>query len=177
MDDRFNLETKRLILRPIRTTDFDALQAYRSLTKVYRYLVSGPKSEKDTKNFIKWASALMKKPVQTYVWAVTLKKNGQLIGDANFNIKHQTFREACIGYNFHPDFWGLGYATEVTKELIQFGFKNLKMHRIFATCDVKNTASNRVLRKAGMKWEGTFRKNMLQKGKWRDTHLYAILSK
>lgn len=172
------IETKRLILRPIRTTDFDALLAYGSMPKVYRYVVLGPFGEKDTKNFIKYAIAKrMKKPVLTYVWAVTLKKTGQLIGDSNFNIKDQTLGEAFIGYTLHPNFWGQGYATEMTKKLIEFGFKKLKMHRIFATCDRNNKASDKVLRKAGMKWEGTFRKNMFQKGKWRDTNQYAILSK
>ncbi|HXL72546.1 MAG TPA: GNAT family N-acetyltransferase, partial [bacterium] len=167
------IETKRLILRPIQATDFDSLYAYGSMPKVYRYVVLGPFGEKDTKNFIQYAIAQgKKKPVQRYVWAVTLKKTGQLIGDCNFNIKNQILREACIGYTLHPNFWGQGYATEMTKKLIEFGFKKLKMHRIFATCDRNNTASNKVLLKAGMKWEGTFRKNMLQKGKWRDTNQY-----
>lgn len=172
------IETKRLILRPIRTTDFEPLYTYRSLPKVFRYVVLGPDSENETKNFIKWAIAVRKKkPVLTYIWAVTLKKTGQLIGDGNFNIKNQTLREACIGYTLHPDFWGQGYATETAKKLIEFGFKKLKMRRIFATSDTKNIGSHKVLQKADMKWEGTFRKNILQKGKWRDTHQYAILSK
>jgi ribosomal-protein-alanine N-acetyltransferase len=171
------LETKRLILRAIETTDLESLYRFRSLPKVYRYLVASPDTKKDTANFIKWTiSERKKKPVQNYYWAVVVKKTGDLIGKCNINIVSPGHQEASLGYDLHPDFWNQGYATEATKEMISFGFRDVKLHRIYATCDPKNVGSGKVLLKAGMKWEGTFRKNMLQKGKWRDTHQYAILS-
>ena len=49
------------------------------------------------------------------------------------------------------------------------------MHRIYATCDVNNVASARVLEKAGMQREGLLRQDMLLRGRWRDSYLYAIL--
>jgi len=177
MTEKSRLETKRLILRTPETADLEPLFRYRSLPEVFRYVVSDPKTKKGTVNFIKWAiSERKKKPVLSYVWVVVSKKTGDLIGDCNLPIINPNQKEACVGYNLHPDFWNQGYATEITKKLIEFGFKQLKLHRIFATCDTKNAASSRVLLKAGMRWEGTFRKNLLQKGKWRDTHQYAILS-
>lgn len=171
------LETKRLILRPFETTDLESMHRYRSLLKVHRYVVLGPHTKKDTANFIKYAIAEGKKrSVQNYIWAVASKKTGNLIGDCNLPIIHPDQKEACLGYTLHPDFWSQGYATEIAIRLIEFGFRNLKLHRIFATCDTNNVASSKVLLKAGMRWEGTFRKNILQKGKWRDTHQYAIIS-
>ena len=171
------LETHRLILRAIETTDFESLHRFRSLPQVYRYVVASPDTKKDTAAFIKWAIAQMKKkPVQHYRWAVISKNTGNLIGECNLRIEKTAHKEGAIGYNFHPDFWNQGYATETTKKLIEFGFSQLKLHRIVATCDTKNVGSGKVLLNAGMRWEGTFRKNMLQKGKWRDTHQYAIIS-
>jgi RimJ/RimL family protein N-acetyltransferase len=171
------LETDRLILRIFETTDLESMHRYRSLPQVFRYVVSDPKSRKATANFIKYAIAVRKKkPVLNYIWAVVSKKTGNLIGDCNLPIINLDQKEACLGYTLNPDFWNQGYATEITKKLIEFGFSQLKLHRIFATCDAKNVASSKVLLKAGMQWEGTFRKNILQKGKWRDTHQYAILS-
>ena len=49
------------------------------------------------------------------------------------------------------------------------------MHRIFAYCDVDNIASARVLEKTGMQREGLVRHDVLMRGQWRDSYLYAIL--
>ena len=177
MKNKSTLETHRLILRAFETTDIGSLCQYRSLPKVFRYVVLGPETKKETTNFIKYAIAEgKKKTVLNYIWAVVSKETGKLIGDCNLPIIHPDQKEACLGYTLHPDFWNQGYATEIAIRLIEFGLRDLKLHRIFATCDVKNIGSAKVLEKAGMRWEGTFRKNILQKGKWRDTHQYAILS-
>jgi RimJ/RimL family protein N-acetyltransferase len=50
------------------------------------------------------------------------------------------------------------------------------MHRVWATCDIRNVASYRVMEKLGMRREALFRKDALQKGEWRDTYLYAVLA-
>ena len=63
-------------------------------------------------------------------------------------------REAFIGYCLSRDSWGQGYATETAKGLLSFGFSQLRLHRIFATCDPANLASARVLEKSGMQLEG-----------------------
>ena len=80
-----------------------------------------------------------------------------------------------MGYCLNRKFWENGYTTEATKERIRFGFQKHGLRRFTATCDAQNKASARVLEKAGMKKEGHLRKNMFQKGKWRDTFLYAVL--
>jgi [ribosomal protein S5]-alanine N-acetyltransferase len=49
---------------------------------------------------------------------------------------------------------GLGYATEATRRLLAFGFNELGLHKIFATCDPENRASVAVLPKNGMDQEG-----------------------
>jgi len=67
------------------------------------------------------------------------------------------------------------YATEAARALLTFGFGQLRLHRIFATCDPANTASARVLEKIGMQREGLLREHEWVKGRWRDSFLYAIL--
>ncbi len=78
-------------------------------------------------------------------------------------------------YVLNRNFWKLGYATETVQALVKFGFKELKLHRIFATCDAENFASAHVMEKVGMQREAHFRENGWVKGKWRDSLLYAIL--
>ena len=74
-----------------------------------------------------------------------------------------------------PAFWGKGYATEVVKTIIKFGFENLKLHRIEAGVATENTRSIRVLEKAGMIREGSRRKILPIRGTWKDNYHYAIL--
>jgi RimJ/RimL family protein N-acetyltransferase len=86
-------------------------------------------------------------------------------------------REGWIGYCLNRDFWGKGYGTEVARALITFGFEQLNLHRIYATCDPQNTASAHVLEKAGMQREGHLRERKWVKGRWRDFLLYAVLDR
>ncbi|WP_246320285.1 GNAT family N-acetyltransferase [Paenibacillus qinlingensis] len=90
--------------------------------------------------------------------------------------------EACnlgsqgeLGYSINRDYWGFGFATEATKAMINLGFKDLKLHRIYATCRPNNVGSYRVLEKIGMRREGHLRVDRFFKGKWHDSFLYAIL--
>ena len=53
--------------------------------------------------------------------------------------------------------------------------KRFSMHRLWATCDTRNVGSWRVLEKVGMRREGLFRRDVFQKGEWRDSYLYARL--
>ena len=91
--------------------------------------------------------------------------------------KRPIWKDAVLGYCFNKTYWGKGYATEAVRALLEFGFKSLALHRIFANCDPSNVASNRVLMKSGMKLEGHLRKNFRVKGGWRDTMIYGILER
>jgi ribosomal-protein-alanine N-acetyltransferase len=84
-------------------------------------------------------------------------------------------REGFIGYVFSKSVWGKGYATETAAALVKFGFENLKLHSVFATCDPQNFVSAKVLGKVEMQKEGFLRQNYWVRGKWRDSMLFAIL--
>ena len=85
------------------------------------------------------------------------------------------------GYMFIHCLWvvgkskGQGYATEAARALVSFGFGTLRLHRVFATCDVRNVASARVLEKVGMRREGHCRGDKWVRGQWRDSYIYAML--
>ena len=71
---------------------------------------------------------------------------------------------------------GTGVVTEAARALLGAGFRHLDLHRVFATCDVRNTGSYAVMEKLGMRREGRLRRDRQVKGAWRDTYLYAILA-
>jgi len=170
------IRTERLVLREFEEADWEAVHSYGSDLEVVRYMDWGPNTEEDTKKFIQRAIASQKEqPRRIYTLAIVLKPENKLIGGCGIYVSNSENREGWIGYCLNRSFWGQGYATETAKALLKFGFEQLNLHRIFATCDPANIASASVLEKTGMQREGHFRKHKWAKGKWRDSFLYAIL--
>jgi len=91
------------------------------------------------------------------------------------NLREIKFRNAEIWIKIHPDYWNIGFGTEVINKIVHFGFNDLNLHRIEAGCATGNTASGRMLEKAGLLREGTKRKILPVRGEWLDAYSYAIL--
>src|SRR5204862_7478299 len=86
-------------------------------------------------------------------YAVVLKATGRVIGDVSVlwqSVQHETGE---IGFAFHPDHQGLGYATEAAEAVLRFAFEELKLHRVIGRLEARNAASARVLEKLGMRRE------------------------
>lgn len=170
------IQTKRLVLRDFEETDWKSVHDYASDQEVVRYMDWGPNTEEESESFIQRALAHQKEiPRKNFTLAIVLKATNTLIGGCGIYVSNPDNREGYIGYVLNRNFWGRGYATETAQALLEFGFNQLKLHRIFATCDPENTASARVLEKIDMRREGHFRGHKWAKGKWRNSLLYAIL--
>ena len=168
--------TKRLRLRELRKQDEQAIHNYSSDPEVTLYMNWGPNVQQDTTNFIqKSIASQSEQPRTDFTLAVILQSKNKLIGSCGIYLSNPSQREGFIGYVFSKSVWGKGYATETAAALVKFGFENLKLHRIFATCDPQNSVSARVLEKVGMQKEGCLRQNYWVRGKWRDSLLFAIL--
>ena len=66
-------------------------------------------------------------------------------------------KEGEIGYILNRRYWNQGYMTEAARKVVSFGFEQLGLHRIIATCDPANIGSYRVMEKIGMQREGLFK--------------------
>lgn len=171
-----HIETERLIIREFSMCDWQFVHSYAVLDDVVRYMEWGPNTEKETRDFVKMTVESQENSDRTaYDLAVVEKSTGKMVGATAIYIKSQIHKVGEMGYVFHPDAWGKGYATEVTKAILEFGFQTLDLHRIQATCDVLNEASAHVLRKSGMTFEGNMRDNMFVRGRYRTSSLYSIL--
>jgi ribosomal-protein-alanine N-acetyltransferase len=80
-----------------------------------------------------------------------------------------------IGYFIKPEYWGLGYATEMSKALIEYLFTNSNIHKIIASCNSSNLPSENIMKKLGMTYEGKLRKVRYKDGKWADETKYGLL--
>ena len=170
------IQTKRLTLRDFEKEDWRQVQNYASDPEVVRYMGFGPNTKEESRNFVEKALAQQEEnPRKNFSLAIVLKTKDTLLGGCGIYVTNPDIREGYIGYVLNRNFWRHGYATETAKGLLQFGFNQLKLHRIFATCDAENLASAHVLEKIGMQGEAHFRENCSVKGRWRDSLLFAIL--
>ncbi|WP_152602448.1 GNAT family N-acetyltransferase [Planococcus sp. CAU13] len=171
------METGRLYLREFRKDDWSAVHKYASQEQASRNQPWGPNTIEETKKFVEEALADTKKTPRTrYIFAIVLKEQAELIGAVEITIKSFANRAGEIGYIINPDHWGKGIATEAASVMIGFGFNELQLHRIYATCAPENEGSRKVLEKLGMHFEGRMRDHILLKEGWRDSNLFSILA-
>jgi [ribosomal protein S5]-alanine N-acetyltransferase len=167
---------KSIFLRELEESDWREVHEYASQEAVSRFQPWGPNTEEETVVFVQQALEDNKKKTRTrFMFAVISKEEGNLIGAGELNIRDSYNQAGEIGYILNPNSWGKGIGTEVAKLLIQFGFGELDLHRIYATCAPGNAASYKVLEKAGLQREGIMRQHLKLKNGWRDSMLYAIL--
>jgi len=170
------IETERLVLRPSRAEDAEAIyQTYAADEEVTRYLVWRPhRSIEETHEFMRGA-------VETWAdrshfnWAVTVKPDDRLRGMIALRV--EGFK-ADAGYVLGREFWGRGYMTEALRAVIAFGLSLPGVYRVWALCDVENLASARVMEKAGMSFEGVLRRNVIHPNlgdEPRDARCYAAV--
>nr|MDO8099181.1 GNAT family protein [Candidatus Njordarchaeota archaeon] len=170
------IATEHLKLREFDQDDWVSVHKYASDSEVVRYMTWGPNSKEDTRNFVLQAIAYQREqPRKNFDLAIILKEDDTLIDGCSIRVSDPDNREGWVGYLLRRQYWRRGYATEATKALLAFGFNQLHLHRIYAICDTENAPSIRVLQKMGMRREGLLREHKWQKGKWRDSFVYAII--
>jgi RimJ/RimL family protein N-acetyltransferase len=106
------------------------------------------------------------------------KKDGSKIGFiVHFHVLHlgTGTKQLEIGYTLVPSERGKGLGSEAVKIMVDYLFLSKDIMRIQAQTDQRNTASQKVLEKAGFKKEGTLRKNFFTRGEWTDDYIYSVL--
>jgi RimJ/RimL family protein N-acetyltransferase len=109
--------------------------------------------------------------------AVERREDGLLLGSVTIFLRSVDYRQVEVGYVFHPDAGGRGYATEATRALVDFAFADLKAHRVFARTDARNAASAALLARLGMREEAHFREAEIFKGDWGEELVFAVLDR
>ncbi|HPR97469.1 MAG TPA: GNAT family protein [Thermotogota bacterium] len=170
------IETERLIIRRFRKDDWKDLYDYLSKPDVVEFEPYDTFSEKEA------LETAVERSTNDSFYAVELKSEHKVIGNLYFEqTDFKAFNTWELGYVFNSDYHGMGYATESCIKLLDFAFSDLEVRRVIALCNVKNTASQNLLKRLKMRHEGTF----LQKGFfkhdesgnpiWHDVCSYGIL--
>lgn len=165
------------VIREWRLEDKIALAENLNNLKILNNLRDGlpyPYTPSDAEFYIK--SMLSADKENTFAFAITA--DDLVIGSIGVfrceNIHSQT---AEMGYYIGEPYWGKGFMTSAVKQVCKYVFDNTNIIRIFAEPFAHNTASCRVLEKAGFQFEGTLRSNAVKNGKVLDMKMYALVRK
>jgi [ribosomal protein S5]-alanine N-acetyltransferase len=147
------LETERLILRPMMIEDAIHLLELNSDPMVIRY--TGDSSCKTIVDAQKIVTELSIPQFQKFKMGrfSVLKKDGTYLGWCGLK-KFPEQNEVDLGYRFHQHFWGQGFATESSRESLDYGFNVLKLNKIVARAMPENIPSIKVMQKLGMTFRG-----------------------
>jgi [ribosomal protein S5]-alanine N-acetyltransferase len=162
-----NLESERLRFRPFAPGDVDDLHRLFTQPGVRRFLWDDDIIPRERTAAVVAQSAASFATHGFGLWAVSFQDSEELIGFCGFWHFHEPPRLEVL-YGVAPDHWTKGLATEAARGMIRYGFDVLGFARIEASTDAANTASVRVMERAGMR----FWKREMTNGL--DTIYYAI---
>jgi len=170
------LQTERLTLRAHALSDIPALMPLIGAREVAATTlrIPHPYTESDAQSFI----AGMQKDLSGdsgLRLGILLRESDTLCGGVGLRIEAD-HRRAELGYWIGVPYWGNGYATEAARGVVDYGFGTLGLHRIFASHFANNPASARVLRKIGMRHEGSLRAHVLKWGEFLDLEMYGMVA-
>jgi RimJ/RimL family protein N-acetyltransferase len=151
---RINLETPRLLLRPLILEDVDWLTDLFADPEVNRFLWDGASPPEQARRSAEAVISLDQKRCQFGYWAIQDKASGVIHGWTELS-KLRPWSgpsdEIALSYVLRPASWRHGIATEAASRLLQHAFEVHRLDRVMAVTMAGNTASKRVLEKLGMR--------------------------
>lgn len=152
------IDTERLVLRPFENSDASQMLKNWSSDEVTRYMTwSGPKTLEEAEKYMQgWTKRYSND--NFYHWAIVVRESGDQIGFISVISCDETVEKVELGYCIGKEWWHKGIMTEALSAIISFLFEQVGVNRIQACHDTNNPNSGMVMRKCGMKYEGTLRK-------------------
>ena len=172
MTEGIELNTERLLLRPFRLADVDDAFSVASEPEWARYLplVPQPYSRQDAEEFV--ARQLLLSWDTNPGWAIVMKS--RVVGSIALGVDVQN-ESGELNYAIRRDQWGKGLMAEAARAVMEWGFKERGVAKIFATADLRNRQSWRVMEKLGMSREGLLRSHFKAREGRSDSLHYGIL--
>jgi RimJ/RimL family protein N-acetyltransferase len=164
---KLNLESERLRLRPLAAADVDDLHRLFTQPGVRRFLWDDDIIPRERTAAVVERSTALFATHGFGLWAVSFKDRAAIVGFCGFWYFHEPPLRELL-YGIAPEHWNTGLATEAANAMIRYGFDVVGFARIEASTDAANTASVRVMERAGLR----FRKREMTNGL--DTIYYAI---
>lgn len=168
--------TEWLILRRFIYDDIDSLyKNWACDPDVVKFMRMSPhKSIDDTRIFVESIIKKYDKP-DTYRWVIVLKEISEPIGFIGLTTVSEFDMIGDFGYSIGKCFWNKGYTTEALKAVLLYGLAKVGFNRLEAYHSINNMSSGKVMKKAGMTYEGRARQKYLSNVGFEDCDMYSIL--
>jgi len=164
----------RLTLREFSSDDVESALALVGDDRVTQWLSFDSRTQDEATQMIAGAVERAQLASRTEYYLAAVLDNDSIIGFARLGLAG--VQAAKLGYAIAADHWGRGYAVDATRLLVDFGFRELNLHRISAAIGPDNARSIAVALRLGMQYEGRLRHHVFTNDAWRDSLLYSLLA-
>lgn len=182
MRKKFSRTTKRLVVRPLRASDYVVWREAFAATLPVQNKFDNHRRELSRLKKTDFRKMLEKraedrKSGDFFYYAIFHKKTGAYIGGLTLgHIIRSITQSAILGYGLLSSHWGQGYASEAILAVLDIAFRDHHLHRVVAGIEPDNRRSLRVVKKLGFRREGLSKGLVYLRGDWRDLIQYAINS-
>ena len=169
------LRTNRLLLRQIVATDLENIYAGLSHPAVTKHYGISYDSLEATKEQMAWFANLERAKTGMW-WAVCLSADRTFLGAGGLNNLSQEHKKAEVGFWLLPEFWGQGLMSEAVPLICQYGFEQLRLHRIEGFVESENCHCKRTMATLDFQHEGTMRDCEIKDGEYISLDIYAKIN-
>lgn len=170
------IESERLLLRPVLSSDKEQMFAYRSDTETNKFQGFIPTQLSEVDAFIAKNAKEINLSESWFQLVIIEKASGKIIGDLGIHFIGDVNQQCELGITISRKFHGRGFATEAMKAAINYLFIKLKKHRITGSVDPENKASIALLQRLDFRKEAHFKKSLYLNGVWVDDVIYGLLN-
>jgi len=171
------LESRRLVLRPLSESDGPVLFRFRSDPAVMQYMDTA--SMESIEQAYQMINAIHHRFTQEQIplWALSLKEDEEkrMIGYAGYTKFSPAHYRAEIAFVTDPIFWGRGLISEALPKVLEYGFQTMNLHSVAASINPNNSASAHILEKFNFQKEAHFKESMYFNGRFLDDVIYSLL--
>ena len=168
--------TERLVARRLAPGDWKDLLELLSDEEMFRYTSGHPLDEDGV---LRWLESdphvKLTTPDQMFCLGLMVRDSEKLIGYTGLRLNAPELLQAHLTIYLNRAFQRQGFAAEALGGVLKFCFRDIRLHRVSASCDSQNSAAVKLLEKVGLRREGEFVKDSQVKGEWRNTLWYAAL--
>ncbi|MEV6345220.1 GNAT family protein [Actinoplanes sp. NPDC051851] len=173
----YPIHTARLALRPVTPADLDDVHAFQSHPEVARWALGGePRARSLTEASVTAMAGEDALHAEGDCLTLAAVSAGTVIGTVELVWRSESDQTAELGYVFHPGHGGRGLATEAAAALLDWGFGEFGLHRVYARCHARNEPSARLMTRLGMRREAHHVAAYRFRGEWTDQLVFAVLS-
>ncbi len=173
------IETSSLTLRRYQKTDLDHLARFYLLPEAQRYVELKARDRAELQGVLEAMrhQTRLNRPGDCIALAVVRHSDERLIGHTCLKWTDATASQAELCFAFDPEHRKPGEVTEALRSMLNLGFEEQGLHRIFARCAAPSQPSVRLLKGLGMRLEAHYREHALFQGEWDEELHFAILDR